>query len=66
MCFLFNDAPVGRLKWYEPLYGTVFITIYGIVMAALMLGGKLTAEQAPYSFPDFEHSSVTFILACMA
>lgn len=66
LCFLFNDAPVGRLKPLEPLYGSVFITIYWVVMAILMLTGVLTSEQAPYSFLDFEHSSIGFILACMA
>ena len=66
LCFLVNDAPVGRLRPHELLYGSVFITLYWMVMAVLMLTGILTSAQAPYSFLDFEHSSIWFILACMA
>ena len=64
LCFVFNDAPIGRVKWYEPLNGTVYIILYAAIMVFLFATGILPSEKAPYSFLDFKHSSVWFVLAC--
>ena len=62
--FVFNDAPIGRLRPLEPLHGTWFITCYAVVMLFLFGTGILPSSAAPYTFLDFEHSSLRFILLC--
>ena len=64
ICFIFNDAPIGRVKWYVPLNGTVYITLYAVIMVFVFATGILPPEKAPYSFFDFKHSSPWFVLAC--
>ncbi len=64
--FVFNDAPIGRLRPPEILYGTWFITIYAATMFVLIAAGILPSARAPYSFLDFEHASLQFVLACLA
>ncbi len=63
--FVFNDAPVGRLKAWEPLYGTWFITLYALTMLFLFGTGILPSAKAPYSFLDFEHTAPVFVLATL-
>lgn len=60
--FLFNDSPVGRPKAADPLKGTIFIAIYAVVMTTLFGTGALGSEEAPYSFLDFDHTSLLFRL----
>lgn len=64
VCFVLNDAPIGKLKWYEPFGSLCFLAIYAVVMAILFLSGVLTPEQAPYSFFDFKHTAGWFSAAC--
>ena len=64
--FIFNDAPIGKLKPYEPLYGTSLVTIYAIVSTIIFATGILPSSMAPYSFLDFEHHSIFFSLSCLA
>lgn len=64
--FVFNDAPIGRVKWTEPFHGTWFITVYAVIMVILFGAGILPPEKAPYSFLDFKNSSFWFVLACGA
>ncbi|MBR3251026.1 MAG: hypothetical protein IKF80_04905 [Erysipelotrichaceae bacterium] len=66
LCFIFNDAPIGKVNAYEPLFGSTFITIYAVIMAFLFLTRILPSSLAPYSFLDFEHNSIFFGLACLA
>lgn len=54
--FVFNDAPIGKLKPWEPFYGTWFVTIYAVVMSTLIVTGTLPEEKVPYSILDFEHT----------
>ena len=65
ICFIFNDAPIGKVNVYEPLYGSTFITIYAVIMAFLFGTKILPSSLAPYSFLDFEHHSIIFSLACL-
>ena len=60
--FLLNDSPIGKPKVTEPFKGTVFLAIYAVVMTILFGTGTLGSEKAPYSFLDFEHSSLLFRL----
>ena len=63
--FIFNDAPIGKLKPLEPLHGTWFITIYAVIMTFLFGTGILPSSRAPYSFLDFENHSIFFSIACL-
>ena len=63
--FQFNDAPTGRLKPLEPFKGTIFITIYAIVMLILFGCRILPSSLAPYSFLDFDNTGWGYKLACM-
>lgn len=65
LSFILNDAPIGKLKPWELLYGTGFTTIYVFVMFLLFKSGKLKPSQAPYSFMNFEKASVGYILSCL-
>ena len=60
--FMFNDAPIGRLKPVEPFLGTIFITIYAVIMFILFGFGILPPSLAPYSFLDFSRNSMSFKL----
>ena len=62
LSFIFNDPPIGKLKIYEPLYGTIFITIYTVIMTFLFATRILPSEKAPYSFLDFDNNSLAFKL----
>lgn len=63
--FIFNDAPIGRLKPLEPFRGTYFITIYAFVMVILFGFKILPSSKAPYSFLDFENNSIFFSIGCL-
>lgn len=63
-CFIFNDAPIGKVKPLEPLHGSWYITAYAVVMVIIFGFGILPPEKAPYSFLDFKHSSIWFCIAC--
>ena len=65
LCFLFNDAPIGKLKVYEPLFGTTYITIYAVVITILFATGILPSSKAPYSFLDFKNRPFWFSLLCL-
>lgn len=64
LCFVFNDAPIGKVKWHEPFQGTWYITVYAVIMVIVFATGILPPEKAPYSFLDFKNSPLWFILAC--
>ena len=66
--FLLNDSPVGKPNAAAPLKGMLFVATYGIVMTILFGTGMLGSEKAPYSFLDFDHTSLRFrliILVCV-
>lgn len=65
-CFMFNDAPIGKLKPHEPFYGTAYITLYAVIMLVLFGTGILPSSLAPYSFLDFSSNSLLFKLECLA
>ena len=65
VCFIFNDAPIGKINKLEPFYGCTFITIYAVIMTFLFGTRILPSSLAPYSFLDFEHHSIFFSLACL-
>ncbi len=65
-CFVFNDAPIGRLKPLEPFYGTMFITLYALIMLVLFGLRILPSSLAPYSFLDFDRTEWGFKLLCLA
>lgn len=60
--FLLNDSPVGKPKVADPLKGTIFIATYAVVMTILFGTGILESEKAPYSFFDFDNTSLYFSL----
>ena len=64
--FLLNDPPRGKPKAAEPLRGMIFIVIYAVVMTAFFATGTLPSKLAPYSFLDFEKTTLLFKLACLA
>lgn len=66
LCFMFNDAPLGKLKPHEPLYGTIYITIYAQIMLVLFGLRILPSSMAPYSFLDFDKTGWGFKLMCLA
>lgn len=63
--FLLNDPPFGRPKPIEPFKGTIFIAIYAVVMTMIFGMGILPSTRAPYSFLDFERTSVLFKVECL-
>ena len=65
-CFVFNDAPIGKLKPLEPFYGTTYITLYALIMLVLFGLRILPSSLAPYSFLDFDRTSWGFKLICLA
>lgn len=65
LSFVYNEAPIGRLRPFEPFWGTWCITTYAIVMIVLFGTGIIPSEQAPYSFLDFEHNSVFYSIKCL-
>lgn len=65
LSFLFNDPPIGKPKPQEPLKGLLIITIYAVLMLIIFGSGMLPSEKAPYSFLDFENTSILFKLACL-
>jgi len=65
LCFIFNDAPIGKVSKLEPLHGSWYITIYAVITTFLFGFRILPPEKAPYSFLDFEHSSIFFSLSCL-
>ena len=60
--FLLNDSPLGKPKGLEPFKGTIFLATYAVVMTILFGTGTLGSERAPYSFLDFDHTSLLFRL----
>ncbi len=66
MSFLLNDPPFGKPKPTEPLKGTIFIALYGVVMTVIFGTGMLPREKAPYSFLDFENTSMFYKIVCLA
>ena len=66
MSFLLNDPPFGKPKLNEPLKGMLLLAAYGIVMMYFFGSGILPSEKAPYSFLDFEKTSILFKIACFA
>lgn len=64
LSFIYNEAPIGKLKWHEPLFGTWCITLYAVAMVIVFGTGILPSELAPYSFLDFEHHSIWYTLIC--
>jgi hypothetical protein len=66
LSFMFNDAPLGKLKPLEPFYGTTYITIYALIMLVLFGLRILPSRLAPYSFLDFDKTGWGFKLMCLA
>ena len=66
MSFLLNDPPIGKPKPADPLKGTLIIAVYAAVMTLLFGTGTLSSEKAPYSFLDFDNTSMLFKLVCLA
>ena len=66
LSFMFNDAPIGRLKPLEPFFGTTYITIYALIMLVLFGLRILPSRLAPYSFLDFDNTGWGFKLMCLA
>ena len=65
LSFIFNEAPIGKLKPAEPLYGTWCITFYAVIMIILFGTGIVPPEKAPYSFLDFTHNPLWYPVACL-
>ena len=63
--FLFNDAPIGKLKPLEVFQGTTYITIYAIIMMILFGFRILPSSMAPYSFLNFDTTSLLYKLECL-
>ena len=63
--FILNETPRGTMTPWRAFQGTWFITLYSLVMLCIFGTGILPASMAPYSFLDFEHSSVGFIISCV-
>ena len=65
MSFLLNDSPIGKPKPAEPLIGISFVAIYAVVMVTLFGTGTIASERAPYSFLDFENTTIFFKVKCL-
>lgn len=65
MSFLLNDPPFGKPKPAAPLNGTIFIALYAVVMGVIFGTRILPSEKAPYSFLDFENTSMLFKMASL-
>lgn len=63
--FIFNDAPLGKMKIFEPFNGTMFVTVYAMIMTTLFGLGILPPEKAPYSFLNFRDHSLLFSIGCL-
>lgn len=63
--FVINDAPIGKLKPLEPFYGTMYITLYALIMFVLFGLRILPSSLAPYSFLDFDNTGWGFKLICL-
>ncbi|MBQ8069153.1 MAG: hypothetical protein IJ201_12505 [Solobacterium sp.] len=63
--FVINDAPLGKLKPLEPFYGTMYITLYALIMFVLFGLRILPSSLAPYSFLDFDNTGWGFKLICL-
>ena len=50
----------------EPLKGTLLLAVYAVVMITVFRSGILHDEKAPYSFLDFENTSLLYRAACFA
>lgn len=66
LSFIYNEAPIGKLKPLEPFLGTWYITTYAAVMTVLFGTGIVPSELAPYSFLDFKHHSFIYPIMCLA
>lgn len=66
LSFIYNEAPIGKLKPLEPFLGTWYITTYAAVMTVLFGTGIVPSELAPYSFLDFKHHSLIYPIMCLA
>lgn len=65
LSFLLNDSPIGRFKPGDPAKGTLFVAVYAVVMTTLYGTGTIPSERAPYSFLDFQNTSMGFKLVCL-
>ncbi len=64
--FSCNDAPIGKLKGIEPMYGTWFLTYYMIVFSYIFTAGLLPEELAPYSILNFRTTPLSLSLFSLA
>jgi len=66
LSFVFNDAPIGKLKPMEVFHGTWFITLYAVVMIPLIMTGVIPREKVPYSFLLVQDHSLLYdiVVAC--
>ncbi|SCW46174.1 hypothetical protein SAMN02910456_01246 [Ruminococcaceae bacterium YRB3002] len=62
--FVTNDSPIGRLKWYKIVAGSIFIFIYTVVILTLIATDVIGHEQIPYFFLDIKNMSVAFTVFC--
>lgn len=63
--FVMNDSPQGKLNIRELLYGTLFVTVYAVVITWMIGFGYVTKEYIPYPFLDFENMTPLMIIACL-
>ena len=59
--FVLNDTPLGRLRPKELLLGTAFVTVYAVIIVALIQTGRITQEYIPYFFLDFDNIGVLYV-----
>lgn len=65
LSFLLNDSPIGRFKPEDPAKGTLFLAVYAVLMTTLYGTRTIPSEKAPYSFLDFDNTSIGFKVVCL-
>ena len=64
--FLINDSPVGKLSPAKRWHGTWFVTVYAVVILALIEIGRLPSEMIPYFFLDYRQNGWGIFLLAFA
>lgn len=60
--FILNDSPIGKLRGFERLHGTWFVTIYAVVIFIMIHNNILTTDLIPYFFLDYRHESIWILI----
>ena len=60
--FVTNDSPIGKLSRWQYAQGTWFVTLYAVVILALLHTMVIRETYIPYPFLDFAHMTAMEIV----